>query len=204
MSTNSKNKKRQASIPVIGILSAPTICFFRKKQERMSKKADWLETMFRTRDDAQLKQAFHNLVAVENKMYPDMTDEFRGAVEYRAASTRDGMHYFMILALINVEGFRNYCYQDTNDTKRLDSFIEYLRGEYKTLLEGRTRTPQDTEAIYPTFQHFVWKMRFEYLLRADHSVLVANYVAPAMVFERPKPIGPIPAAFLPQRLTTGC
>ncbi len=180
----------------------------------MSKKADWLETMFRTRDDAQLKQAFQNLVAIENKMYPDMTDEFRGAVEYRAASTRDGMHYFMILALINVEGFRNYCYQDTNDTKRLDSFIEYLRGEYKTLLEGRTRTPQDTEAIYPTFQHFVWKMRFEYLLRADHSVLVANYVPPPlpMVFERPKPIGPIPAAFCTplhvirhqKGLTTGC
>lgn len=180
------------------------------------KRADWLETMFRTRDDAQLKQAFQNLVAIENKMYPDMTDEFRGAVEYRAASTRDGMHYFMILALINVEGFRNYCYQDTNDTKRLDSFIEYLRGEYKTLLEGRTRTPQDTEAIYPTFQHFVWKMRFEYLLRADHSVLVANYSPPPslaapMTFERPKPIGPIPAAFTPlhvirhqKGLTTGC
>lgn len=183
-------------------------------KSEMSKKADWLETMFRTRDDAQLKQAFQNLVAIENKMYPDMTDEFRGAVEYRAASTRDGMHYFMILALINVEGFRNYCYQDTNDTKRLDSFIEYLRGEYKTLLEGRTRTPQDTEAIYPTFQHFVWKMRFEYLLRADHSVLVANYVPPPppMVFERPKPIGPIPAAFCTplhvirhqKGLTTGC
>ena len=157
-------------------------------------KGDFLETMFRTRDEQQLREAYDNLVRLVPDVCRDMPLEYISRLK-RNNELRDFMHYIMILALLWVPGFRDYCYKETDYPKRLDSFLEYAREQVRVFLQGLTRDEEETIPIYPTWQHFVWVTRYEYLLRIPYEALLVNYKAPPQ-FTLPTPINP-PRQFLP-------
>ena len=152
-------------------------------------KGDFLETMFRTFDEKQLREAYDNLVGLIPVVCRDMPQEYLARLK-RNNESRDFMHFIMILALLWVPGFRDYCYGATDYPTRLDSFLEYAREQVRVFLQGQTKTEEETIPIYSTWQHFVWCARYEYLLRVPYEALLVNYKAQPLQFTRPTPINP--------------